>query len=129
VSTEIDPAIVSQLIERSTQELAVRSQELALHAKQDETRRLEIDRNAEYAHASLAAQERDLQDQRKQYNHMLKSRYWFIMLVLVIMCLFGGYAIQAGAKDLLIEIMKIGLAFAAGGFGGYQWGKNKQNDK
>lgn len=127
MNQELDPITIARLVEVQKHELTVRQQELDLHARQDETRRLEIENNAGYALKSLEAQERDLQDQREKYNQMLKTRYWFITMVAIVTCVFCSYAIYAGAKEVIADAIKIILAFAAGGVGGYQFGKNRQS--
>lgn len=47
-------------------------------------------------------------------------------MVLVVLLLFAGWAIAAGAKDVVVDLFKIGVGFGAGVFGGFHYGKSRR---
>lgn len=114
------------VIQHAEKELAVKQLEISLQEKQEETRRLEIERNTQIALAQIQAQAEDLKDNRTKYNTMLNGRYRFIGVVVVLLLLFAISGIALGAKDMVLEVFKLALGFAAGGFGGYFYGKTKK---
>lgn len=123
----LDNETALAVIRHAEGELAVKRSEIELQEKQEDTRRLEIETNAKVAMAQIEAQERDLKDNRTQYNSMLTRRYWFVGVVVLMILVFATVGMMTGHKDIVIEIMKATLFFAAGGFGGYQYGKSKQD--
>lgn len=113
-------------IRHAEKELVVKQMEITLQEKQEETRRLEIERNTQVALAQIQAQAEDLKDNRTKFNTMLTGRYWFVGAVVVLLLAFAIAGIWLGAKDLVLEVFKLTLSFAAGGFGGYFYGKTKK---
>lgn len=82
------------------------------------------DANLQIALASIDAQAKDRQDNRAQYSRILKNRYIFVAVCLVVILLFCGFAIVSGASALVLDIMKIGAGLISGAIGGYFAGKN-----
>ncbi len=114
------------VLQHAEKELAVKQLEISLQEKQEETRRLEIERNTQVALAQIQAQSEDLKDNRTKYNSMLTRRYWFVGAIVVLLLAFAVVGIALGAQALVIEVFKVTLGFAAGGFGGYFYGKSKK---
>jgi len=82
------------------------------------------DANLQIALASIDAQAKDRQDNRAQYSRILKNRYIFVAVCLVVILLFCGFSIVSGATALVLDIMKIGAGLISGAIGGYFAGKN-----
>ena len=122
----LDAETAALVIRQAEREIEVRLAEIALQDRQEETRRLEIEHNTRIALSQLDAQAADLKDSREQYNRMLRRRYVFIVLIVFILSAFAGWAIQSGAKEVIIDILKSLTFFAVGGFGGYHYGKGRQ---
>jgi hypothetical protein len=114
------------VIQHASKELEVKRHEIALQEKQEDTRRFEIDSATKVALAQIEAQATDLKDNRQQYNTMLLKRHRFIIVIVLIMAILAGFALINGAKDMVVELLKAVALFAAGGFGGFHYGKSKQ---
>ena len=125
MSLDTDTALA--IIKHAENELVVKRHEIALEEKREETRRFEIEQNTTVALAQISAQAEDLKDNRIRYNSMLARRYWFAAVITLLVLIFAAVGLFLGAKDAVLEILKITLAFAAGGFGGFHYGKNKQD--
>ena len=124
MSLDTDTALA--IIKHAEKELVVKQQEISLEEKREETRRFEIEQNTTVALAQISAQAEDLKDNRVRYNSMLARRYWFAAVITLFVLVFAAVGISLGAKDAVLEILKVSLAFAAGGFGGFHYGKAKQ---
>ena len=122
----LDENTAALVIKHAEKELEVKRHEISLQEKQEDTRRLEIDSNTKIAMLQIEAQAADLKDNRQQYNAMLKRRHVFIIIIVTIMSILAGFAIYNNAKDMVIEVVKAIGFFAAGGFGGFHYGKSKQ---
>ena len=123
----LDNETALAVIRHAENELIVKKQEIALQEKREETRRFEIEQNTTVALAQINAQAEDLKDNRVRYNSMLSKRYWFIGSIVASLLAFATAGIYLGAKDLIVEILKVVVAFSAGGFGGYHYGKSKKD--
>lgn len=123
----LDNKTAELVIEHAARELEVKRHELVVMEKKEDTKRFEIEENAKIAHAQIAAQAADLQDNRRQYNQMLEKRYWFYGVITLFLLLFAAFAIHSGAKDIVIETVKAIGFLVAGGFGGYYYGKSKKD--
>lgn len=111
--------VVARLTEIQEKDTEVKHQELSIRAK-------EIESNERIALRSIEAQERTQVDHRDKFNKHLVHRYYYIIAILVVTFIFAGYVFSNGGKDLIIEIIKLVLAFGSGIFGGFQYGKNKK---
>lgn len=114
-------ALVKTLTEAQTKDSEVRTQELEIRSE-------EIASNERIAMKSIEVQERFHANHREQYNKHLIHRYTFVVVALLIIFAFAIIMVMNGAKDIILEAFKILIAFAAGGYGGFQAGKNKKNN-
>lgn len=104
-------------------------------AKDSEVRKLELEVKSEeiasherVAMKSIDAQERSFIDNRTQYNKHLIHRYIFIAVLTVVIGAIAIAMIMNNAKDVIIDSLKLVLAFGSGAFGGFYAGKSKKQD-
>lgn len=101
--------------------LTVQEQRLALELKQADIALRELDHNQKIADKSIEAQERDRKHGREEISKRLKSSQRFAIVVVLLMLAFAGYAIHAGQTALVMDIIKVVVAFAGGmGFQAYR---------
>lgn len=124
----LDNETALAVIKHAENELIVKQQEITLQEKREETRRFEIEQNTAVALAQINAQAEDLKDNRIKYNSMITRRYWFIggVIFLVIVFALSGLYLKEGS--MVMDMIKTMLTFAAGGFGGYHYGKTKRDN-
>lgn len=112
-------ALVKTLTDAQTKDSEVRTHELEIRSE-------EIASNERIAMKSIEVQERFHANHREQYNKHLIHRYTFVIIALLVIFAFAITMVMNGAKDIILEAFKIFIAFAAGGYGGFQAGKNKK---
>lgn len=111
---------VQQLVESNAQEQETKRAEL-------EVRRCEVESNERVALASIEAQKGFHTERFTRYNSHLIHRYVFICFITGAFLTFSSVAIWLGAKDIVLDLVKILLPLAVGLLGGYHWGGNAQS--
>ena len=107
-------------VDAQSKEVEVKKQELEVRSK-------EIDSNERIAMRSIDAQEKFHTDNRSQYNKHLIHKYVYVAVLVIIVAVFAVFLVKNDAKDLVVEVLKLLMAFGAGAFGGFQAGKNKKD--
>ncbi|MDN4061286.1 hypothetical protein QPK31_23995 [Massilia sp. YIM B02769] len=109
------------MVEVQSKDTEVRRMELEVRSK-------EIASNERIALKSIEAQERSQVDGREKYNRHLTNKYVYISVMALIIGGFAMAMVAYGAKDVIIEALKLALAFGGGAFGGYHAGKSKKSE-
>jgi len=112
--------VVSQIAEGQKRDLAVKEKELTVRSE-------EIASNERIALASISAQERSHKEGGISYTRHIDHRNIFVIVIVAMVMIFAGCLVGFGAKEILMEIIKIVGSCAVGIFGGYQYGKNKRD--
>lgn len=107
--------------------LTVQEQRLALELKQADIALRELDHNQKIADKSIEAQERDRKHSREEVSRRLKGSQRFSSIIVVMLLGFAGYAIHAGQTALVMDIIKVVVAFA-GGMGYQAYRDRRQAD-
>ncbi|WP_116896410.1 hypothetical protein [Pseudomonas syringae] len=111
-------SVLTKMAEANTKEQEVKRHEL-------DVRQQEITSNERIAMAAIDAQKTFHSDRWTKYNSHLIHRYVFFVVLVILSTGFAGMAIWLGAKDVVMDLAKLGSSLALGTFGGYHWGKNK----
>lgn len=111
-------AAVHQLVESQHQEAQDRRDERDL-------RRHEIDSNKEIALTSIEAQREYHNQHFTKYNQHSAHKLLFSGVALIAILIFFGFCIAMGAKEIVVDLAKVGSGVLIGMFGGYFWGKDK----
>ena len=121
------PALEPRLsITAIEQYLSNQEQEIQNKGKELEIRRLELDRNAEFAKASLEAQAKDRNNERAAYSLLHKRNAYFWGFIVLCILGFAMALILSDKDSILIELIKL-VAVGAGGFGiGFQRGRSTE---
>lgn len=116
-----------QLTDETLRELlSVQKQELALRVKEIERDNAEINLNKSVAQQSIEAQERDRKHDREELTKRQKTHQNYTLLILLLILVFSGYAMHIGQTAIVLDILKIIIAFVGGmGFQAYRNHKNK----
>jgi len=112
------PEQIDAFFELQRQELEVRNNEL-------EVRRVEIDANVKMAEKSI---ETELQSQTLQQTHSLEvhgNRKSIIILVIICITAFSTAALFLDKDAVVLEIIKIGIAFLGGGGVGFAYANKR----
>lgn len=119
-----------QLTDETLRELlSVQKQELALRVKEVERDNAEINLNKSVAQQSIEAQERDRKHDREELTKRQKTHQNYTLLILLLILVFSGYAMHIGQTAIVLDILKIIIAFVGGmGFQAYRNNKNKSLD-
>lgn len=119
-----------QLTDETLRELlSVQKQELALRVKEVERDNAEINLNKSVAQQSIEAQERDRKHDREELTKRQKTHQNYTLLILLLILAFSGYAMHIGQTAIVLDILKIIIAFVGGmGFQAYRNHKNKSLD-
>lgn len=107
--------------------LAVQEQRLALEIKQADIQLRELDHNQKIADKSIEAQERDRKHSREEVSKRLKAGQNFSIFIVALVLAFACYAIYAGQTALVMDLVKVIVAFAGGM--GYQAYRDKRRSK
>lgn len=119
------PAVLESLnkfAETQALEVEIKRQELVVKEK-------EIESNERIALKSIDVQAAAQATKYDKFNKHLIHRYVFIGCIVLMILTFAGFALVYGAKELVLDSLKILLGFAAGIFGGFNWGKSKKNSE
>lgn len=101
--------------------LSVQKQELSLRVKEVERDNAEINLNKSVAQQSIEAQERDRKHDREEQTKRQKTHQNYTLLILLLILGFSCFAMYVGQTAIVIDILKIVLAFAGGmGFQAYK---------
>lgn len=114
--TELSEESLSKLLDLTSRETEVRKAEIDLRLH-------EIQHNSAHAEKILGAQERDRVSERAHELEKTKSKYWFAGFSICLLCVIMLVAMYLGKDALLLELVKLLGAFAAGTFGGYGIGR------
>ena len=110
---------LQQLIETQAKEQQLRSQELAIRAK-------EMEVQAQQASEILAAQERDRDKARTHARSMQRGPLICIGALVVAILIFIGWALYMNKDQTVMEIIRTLVSAGLGGLGGYGIGKAKK---
>jgi sorbitol-specific phosphotransferase system component IIBC len=102
---------------------------ISLQGREIEVKKTEIEANKEIAIASIEAQKEVAGHDRKHEGGQETRRYIFVFAIVLVVVGATLALVFNNAKDLVIEIIKTLLTFAAGAFGGVQYGKVKALEK
>lgn len=117
------PALTNETIQDL---LSVQKHELTIRLEEVKRDQAEISHNQSVAKQSIDAQERDRKHEREEVTKRQKSNQWFIWGTIVILVVFAGYALSVGESALVLDIIKVLVAFGGGmGFQAYRTHKQK----
>lgn len=120
------PALTNETIQEL---LSVQKHELAIRLEEVKRDQAEITHNQSIAKQSIEAQERDRKHEREEVTKRQKSGQWFVWGTIVILVLFSGYALSIGQSALVLDIIKVLVAFGGGmGYQAYRHHKQKDNE-
>ena len=116
--------IVRDVIEVQRRELDLRSQELVLRKdEQAQTHDLSI--------KSISTQATDRREARAHQIRVQRDRMVYSVIVLIVLLLFGGFALWSGRDQIVLEALKVvGLLVGGAGAGyafGYKKGRKQQD--
>lgn len=117
---------VPQITNETMQEfLSLQKGELAIRLEEVKRDQAEISHNQSIAKQSIDAQERDRKHEREEVTKRQKSGQWFILGTILVLVVFAGYALSIGESELVLDVIKILVAFAGGmGYQAYRQHKN-----
>ncbi len=107
--------------------LAVQEQRLALELKQADIALRELDHNQKLADKSIDAQERDRRHEREETSTRQRRTQRFALIIVFFILMFAAYCIHAGQTTLVMDIIKVVVAFAGGM--GFQAYRSRNHDK
>lgn len=108
--------------------LAVQERRIALELKQNELALRELDHNQKLADKSIDAQERDRRHAREDATLRQRRTQRFALLIVLLVFIFAGYCIHVGQTALVMDVVKVVVAFAGGmGFQAYRANRDKGN--
>lgn len=107
---------LGRLLDVQVAELQLRRDELAI-------RQQELKQDNSFAEKALSTQERDRKDERMHQATLATRRYAFAAAVIVAVLVFAAVALLHDKDQIVLEIVKVVLFTAVGGFGGYHFGK------
>ncbi|WP_044409558.1 hypothetical protein [Thiomicrospira microaerophila] len=114
------------------QDLELRSSELEINrvrAQQDaQTKQLEINRNADIADKSIAANLEVERARKDAYEKTLKANHLTLRIGIAALIIFIVAAFYFGEKDMVTEVFKTIAAILGPAFGAYFYGKSKTNN-
>jgi len=109
--------------------IAVQKEEIDLRRDQLQQRAEELKLHHELSLQALHTQSNDRKDDRKYRQTKWIGGLIFSLLVIGFLLAFACFAIVYEAKELVLEMTKILLGFAAGGLGGYAIGYQRAKSK
>jgi hypothetical protein len=122
VPRELPPRVIEDMVRQQAQQLELRNRELSLKEK-------DLDRQAGYAEKVLAAQADDLKDQRRHESKQTRTKIIGAVIVFVLILAFLAICILKGHETIALEIVKAVVYLAAGGSGGYAYGRTRKRTK
>lgn len=109
--------------------LSLQEQRLALDLKQADIALRELDHNQKLADKSIDAQERDRRHDREETSARQLRTLCFAGIIVFLILVFAGYCIHAGQTALVMDIIKVVVAFAGGmGFQAYRARNDRPDD-
>lgn len=111
---------LQQMLDTAQQEHELKKEEL-------DVRRTQIASNEKLGLASIDANKQYHREKYTHFNAHLIHRYWFVGSIVLLVLVFFGFAIHAGAKDLVADLAKLFVGVGVGAFGGYHYGKSNRN--
>lgn len=118
------PAISDESVQKFLQ---LQQHEVALRMEEVKRDNAEIAHNQSIAKQSIEAQERDRKHEREEITRRQKNEHKFSIFIVAAILLFAAYAIYAGQTALVLDIIKVIVAFA-GGMGYQAYKASKQRD-
>ncbi|HEY0024753.1 MAG TPA: hypothetical protein VGB24_17700 [Longimicrobium sp.] len=115
---QLSPALVQQLVENQAKELAIRSEEIALRAK-------ETDAGHRFAEKALDAQVKDRHEIREEQKRGRRDRLYFLGFAAAVVITFLVYLLHTGKDAFAQEVLKALIFLLSGGTGGYFAGKHQ----
>lgn len=112
----LSPELVGKL-------LAVQEKDLALKAQEMELRKQTDSNSFEFAKASLTANIKDREEQRKYFQSITKYVLGFSAVVFLLFAVFLSIALYLNKDQIAMEIVKAIIYIASGGLGGYALGQ------
>lgn len=126
------PAIDENALQLVKQDLELRASELEINrdrAHQDaQTKQLEINRNADIADKSIAANLEVERARKDAYEKTIKANHATARLGILALIIFIIVAFYFNEKDMVIEVFKTIAAILGPAFGAYFYGKSKANN-
>lgn len=120
------PAISDESVQKFLQ---LQQHEIALRMEEVKRDNAEIAHNQSIAKQSIEAQERDRKHEREEITLRQKNGHKFSILIVVAVLGFAAYAIYAGQTALVLDIIKVIVAFAGGmGYQAYKNSKRHESD-
>lgn len=110
--------LVKQFLDLQKQELQVRTEELTIHAQQEENQKC-------IAEASIAANLEDRENERAHKERRTKILFFGAIVIIFLILMFAGFSIFAGQSEIVMKLVEIVAIFVAGFFGGYGYKSSK----
>lgn len=123
-----DAALVARFLANQGKEIELRAQEHELRSKELDLRGKSNDQQHEFALKSLDAQAKALADEHRHKTQRGGRRIWLAGVAITLFVGLSGYALHLGKEEIVKDVFKIGIGFAAGLVGGYGYAKS-QPDK
>ena len=112
---------VVQMMELQKEELRVKAMEL-------EQRKREDQHSFDFAQKTLELQKEDRHESRIKFAERLKVRYVFVIIVLLIVLGFFGYALHIGQGELVSTLIEKAMYYAAGVLSSYGYIRFKEKN-
>lgn len=110
---------IEQFLHNQGRELDLRAQELELQ-------KMTAGQEHDYAHASLAAQERIMREQLLAQRRQKTDFYWLVGFAVLVGAGILGMALWLDKDQVALEIIKDIVLLFGGSAGGYAIGRNRQ---
>ena len=117
----LSPELVGKL-------LAVQEKDLTLKAQDMELKKQADSNNFEFAKASLTANVKDREEQRKHFESIMRYILYFSGFVILALAIFLSLALYLNKDQVALEIIKAIILITSGGIGGYALGKKSGKD-
>lgn len=105
--------------------IQVGQQFIALQGQEIELKKMQVEANKEIAIASIQAEKEAAAHDRTHEGGQEVRKYVFATIITILAVGTIITLVMIGAKEMVADILKIILGFAAGAFGGVYYGKNK----
>lgn len=117
----ITPEVMEKIVNNQEKEIILRQQELELRKQADSN-------NFSYANASLEANLKNLESQRKHSSQESVYRYIFSGIVVFLLISLIAIGFYLNKDQAAMEIIKVVMYVGIGAFGGYSYGKSIPKD-
>ena len=112
------PELVERFLDLQQHELQLRTEELALHAQQE-------DNQKSIAESAISANLQDRDSERSHRERKTKILFIGSTVLVIIMTIFAAFALYSGKEEIVIKMVEIVTIFAAGFVGGYGFKSSK----